>query len=106
MKEITKKFVFEEKLKGNAIYIYVNEITDEEIQCLIDCGILRQFTPKAPRRVKDLALAIAQYPIINGIPVYPIVLGATSTEHIYSHVSLESGDYVKLRDKSLISKET
>ena len=103
--KITKKHIFEQKLSGKPIYVHVNEISDEEIQLLIDCGIVEQFAPNAPRRVADLSRVIALYPIVNCMPYYPVVVGVNG-DHIYKHMSLGPLDYVKLRDNSLIYKET
>lgn len=66
-KRITKKFIFEQKLKGEPIYVYVNGISNKEIQCLIDCGIVEQFSNWAPRKLNDLNLVTALYPIVNVI---------------------------------------
>ena len=97
-KQITKKFIFEQKLKGEPIYVYVNGISNKEIQCLIDCGIVEQFSTWAPRKLNDLGLVTALYPIVNVI---------TRRDLSNSDIIREECDYilphgvVKLRIKSV-----
>ncbi len=58
-----RKYVFERMLCGKPLDLTKCEFTVENIQCLIDCGVLRQFATQ-PRRIEDLGLIIVQYPLL------------------------------------------
>lgn len=63
MIKITKKYIFECKLKGEPIHVHVNKISEDEIQLLFKHKIL---LPWAPFHLKNRGIAIANYPIANG----------------------------------------
>lgn len=97
-KQITKKFIFEQKLRGEPIHVYANGISNKEIQCLIDCGIVEQFSTWSPRKVNDLNLVTALYPIVNVIARRDLANSDMIREE-YDHI-LPNG-VVKLRIKSI-----
>jgi len=83
MKKLTKKYIFKQKLKGVPIFIRANKITNNEIRCLLDCGVIKQFA-KSPRKISMLNLVLGKYPIINVIPKKHPVTGKLSEE--YDHI--------------------
>lgn len=93
MDTLTKKYIFEQKLKGKPIYVHVNEISDKEIQLLFKCKILQ---PWGPQYTKNVFIAVALYPIANGqkeIRNY----GGTPENPMYKYFLIPPGEKVTLR---------
>lgn len=104
MKKLTKKYIFEQKLKDKPIYIHVNKISNNEIQCLIDCGVVKQLA-QLPRKLDNLAIVIAKYPIMNVIPTRNKLDESISYEHKYVPPDRGMPDsMVRLRNKSFTHK--
>lgn len=93
MTTITKKHIFEQKLKGKPVYVHVNEISDEEIQLLFKYKIMK---PWAPRFMKNVFIAVALYPIANGRKETRNY-GGTLENPMYKYYLIPPGDMVTLK---------
>lgn len=95
MNKLTKKYIFEQKLKGKPIYVYVNEISNEEIQLLFKHEILK---PWAPRFTKNVFIAVALYPIANGHKEIRN-FGGTPENPTYKYFLIPPGEKVTLKGR-------